>query len=547
MATINFCPPLIYDEIRPNISLGVLSLAAVARNCGHQAHIRDINAICADPGQLREIENFAGYLLSDHPDIIGFSTVCNSYPAAIRMAIACKRLRPDVYALMGGPQASATAEETLRAYDEIDGIMVGECETALKSFLNEFEHGRNWGNVPNLVWRNCLQLIRNQQAPLVENLDSLPLPAYDLSPFSIADTGGIPIEAGRGCPHRCSYCSTSRFWNGRIRMKSAHKLLEQIKALSAEYKPNKVAFVSDNFTGSPDFCLEFCRAVKAGGVKFKWSASACVDALNSNLTGKMAEAGCQHLYVGIDTNTAKVYKIIGKRMLDQAFVIKNMANANKAGIECTASFIVGFPGENLSDIRETLKLLLDVMFTGDRINIAQLHILTPNSGTPIAQNNIHRLEFDGFPPEPVCRLSKKDEAMIRSHPDVFTSFYTIRNDELSKAFLLSLCLIIIHMQNFPDTTLLLWRQERMRFLDLLLSQAEHLENDNTNWFMQNKAETIAMIYKFLQQRILPQLDNSKKMRKLLRHEYIINSTAVRLEFEGALRSKSYGERKRGVL
>ncbi|HAF95482.1 MAG: hypothetical protein A2X34_06815 [Elusimicrobia bacterium GWC2_51_8] len=535
MATITFCPPLIYNQIRLYNSLGVISLAAVARNCGHQVNIRDINIICTDTEQLGKIENFAGYLLSDRPDIIGFSTVYNSYPATIRMAIACKRLRPDVYVLMGGPMASATAEETLRAYNEIDGIMVGECEVALESFIKEFEHGRNWSNVPNLVWRNCSQLTRNQQAPLVENLDSLPLPAYDLSPFSLADAGTILIEAGRGCPHRCSYCSTSRFWNSRIRMKSAHKLLEQTKMLLAKYRTNNVKFVSDNFTGSPDFCLEFCKAVKADGVKFKWYTSACVDALNSNLTEKMAEAGCKSLFVGIETGTAKVHKIIGKRMLDQAFVIKNIINANKAGIGCTASFIVGFPGEDLSDVRETLKLLLDVMFAGNRRNIIQLHTLTPHSGTPIAQNNIHQLEFDGFSPGPECHLSKKDGTMIRSHPDIFTSFYTIKNDELSKAFLLRLCLIIIHMQNFPDTMLLLWRQERMRFLDLLLSQAKHLKKDDTNWFIQNRTETIALVYRFFRQRILPQLDNSKKMQETLLHEYMINKTAVRLEFESILR------------
>lgn len=524
MITMNLCSPLNYSwgKMEPCVPLGVLSLAAVALSQGHRVNVKDISTICKDANQLSHTERLAHYLTEGDPDVIGFSTVCNSYPTTIRLAAECKRQRPNTFVVFGGPQASASAEETLLEFPAVDAIIVGEAETALVEFLHAMENKKSWKEVPNLVWRQNSLIVRNTTAPMLQDIDSLPLPAYDLNPFPITKSKSIPVEAGRGCPYRCTYCSTSRFWGHRFRRKSASILLGQISTLLTRYRMQSVELVLDNFTSSPDYCREFCKAIMESGLRFKWGCSARIDIVDSTLAHEMAEAGCQELFFGIESGSSKILRNINKR-LDDSCVIENASGVVKAGITYTGSFIAGFPEENLSDIRKTLGFMFELRYVNDKRNFTHLHLLCPLPGTPILNQNLHRLEFDGLPSDiSICILADKDKDMIRSHPKIFSAFYSIQNNNISRNLLRRIYLIMNLMMELPYTTFLLWKREGMRLVDLIIDHASFLESDDTNIFSNNRVEVIGLVYRFIKNFLLSKVTNPEGLEDLLRYEYAVN-------------------------
>src|SRR5258706_16151410 len=201
-------------DVHPH--LGLISLAAVAEREGHHVAILDPkryvrSATLAYDGKLHR--NFGDILLAASPDAVGFTTLGCSFLFAVKVARYLKKARPGLPILLGGPHATILHREVMADFPEFDVIVRHEAEETFPCVLDSLE-SREFGAIPGLTWRSRSEpdtVHSTPGLPMVRDLDTLPIPRYDLYPVAELGLDAMRVEAGRGCPFMCTFCSTASF------------------------------------------------------------------------------------------------------------------------------------------------------------------------------------------------------------------------------------------------------------------------------------------------------------------------------------------------
>jgi radical SAM superfamily enzyme YgiQ (UPF0313 family) len=412
--------------------MGLLSLAAVLERAGHEPMIVDFNyEIDREVLRLDSsfFENAVRLIVARKPDLVGFSTMCNSFHITLKLARLLKRNAPHVPILLGGPQVSYVDEKTLSAFEFVDYVIRGEAEDSLPKFIAALHGEGSLASVPGLSYRAGPAIVRNPAAGPIENLDALPYPAWHLFPYDVA--GAYSIDVGRGCPFSCDFCCTSDFFARRFRLKSFDRLLQEIRWLQDTYGANAITFIHDLFTANRKWVRALCeRLMQEAGLEFSWSASARVDTVDGHLLQAMGKSGCRALFFGIESGSQSLQYRIKKR-LKISTVYPVAAAAAESGIAPTLSFIAGFPTETTQDLSETFELISQLVnIPGANI---QLHLMSPQLGTHDLQTHGDKLRLDGYFSDIASGPDAlTDIPMIRNYPDLFPSFYYYQNDHLPR-------------------------------------------------------------------------------------------------------------------
>ncbi len=407
-------------DVHPH--LGLLSLAAVAAADGHTVQIYDPKRLIK-AGKLTYdstlYEQSAAELLKLRPEAIGFTTLGCSFLFALNVAKLIKRSEPELPIMLGGPHATMLHRQILERFAQFDIVVRYEAEEILPAVLSNIER-RSFDGIPGLSWRGTVagDLHFNPGAPKIEDLDTLPIVSYDHYPVSELGLDLLRIEAGRGCPFMCTFCSTASFFQRSFRLKSAPRLVMELDRLHELYGFSDFKLDHDLFTVNKRKILEFCEAVK--NRSYRWRASARVDCVDSELLRKMAEAGCVGLYFGIETGSARMQQIAKKR-LDLELVEPTLALAEDLGIQTTASFITGYPEELEQDQADSLDLLGRCYGPSC---LPQLHMLAPEPGTPMFEQFGDKLEFDSYAgPYNAFLVGLDDERLVTAHRDIFSTYH----------------------------------------------------------------------------------------------------------------------------
>jgi radical SAM superfamily enzyme YgiQ (UPF0313 family) len=437
--------------IAEHAPMGILSLAAVLDQQGLQPEIVDLNQLYYEyvgSDHRRNGIDFCSYVNSALEkltvDVFGFSTICSSYPLTLRLARGVRATHPESQIILGGPQASVVDVPTLKTFPFIDLIVRGEAEETLLRVLDALYRERgNLAGIGGITYRTDQNVLRNPNAPVIEDLDSLPVAAFHLYPH-IKDCSYAPIEAGRGCPFACSFCSTNDFFRRRFRMKSPRVLIEQMKSIKNTYGIDSFDLIHDMFTVDRKKVVSFCEAVEQSGEELYWSCSARTDCLDDELIDQMARAGCNGIFFGVDTGSDRMQAIIHKRLnlTDAAARIKR---TNRHGIRHTVSLITGFPDETKEDLRGTINFLGDSL--RHRHAEIQLHLLAPLAETPITTEYSEQLVYDdifsdisfqGWEQDP------EERAMIIAHREIFPNFYAVPTRWLDREYLREVREFMLH-------------------------------------------------------------------------------------------------------
>jgi radical SAM superfamily enzyme YgiQ (UPF0313 family) len=462
-------PELTINTQKRSPQLGVMTLAAILREKGFRLKIVNLDDLyfaflraskvepmthLQDPADLTllrdgniersEIEKPVSFLsfVIEHLkslscDVFGLSSICSSYPLTLRLAQEVKRLNPNATLILGGPQASVVDVPTMRAFPCIDFIIRGEADETFPALLDLLFHSRfdSWEDIPGITFRRGEELIRNRNAPVIRDLDCLPLPAFELDPDLKDRAGGIHLEIGRGCPFTCTFCSTNDFFRRNFRLKSPGKMIEQITFIKQEYGIRYFSFVHDMYTIDRKRVVAFCRSVLACKEQFTWGCSARTDCIDDELLGLMAEAGCRGIFFGIETGSKRLQTVIDKKLdLDEAR--KRIECADRHGIKMSVALITGFPDETRDDLRDTVHFFIDSL----RFDHAepQISLLAPLAATPIHEQYKDQLVFDHIFSDMSHQGWQHDQAdveMIKTYPEVFPNFYAIPTKWLDRAYL----------------------------------------------------------------------------------------------------------------
>lgn len=414
--------------------LGLLSLASVLRESAISTRIVDFNYEIVQNGLPLDdefIDRAASLILETAPDVAGFSTMCNSFHISLQIAKRVKERSANIVILLGGPQVSFVDHETLVRFPFVDYVLRGEAEESLLVFFQAISGRANLCEVNGLTFREDGKVVQNCPPKTVEQLDSLPFPAWDLFPYNVE--GAYSIDVGRGCPFTCDFCSTSNFFQRRFRLKSFDKLVEEINWLQATYDAHGITFVHDLFTANRKWVQALCERLIAEQLKFVWSASARIDTVNEQLLNVMGQAGCMALFYGVETGSQELQNAMGKRLKIHTVLPVTEASL-KAGIAPTLSFIAGFPNETLTDLESTFNLIASLLeLPGTNV---QLHLMSPQSGTKDLNLYHERLKFDGYISDIVSgSRSISFHPWLIKYPNLFPSFYYFENENIERNLL----------------------------------------------------------------------------------------------------------------
>ena len=403
--------------------LGLLSLAAVARSGGHQPLIYDPKLDVAK-GLLSLnsdlYRRIAELILGQAPDVVGLTSLGCNFICTAKIAAWIRRLQPDVPILLGGPHATILDGPILKHFSQFDVIVRNEGENILLPVLDALAT-RNFRGISGISYREANQVVSNPGDPLIADLDELPWPAYDLWPIRELGLTSTRIEAGRGCPFSCTFCSTASFFGRRYRLKSAERLCAEMNFLNSSFGIRDFALTHDLFTVNRKKVLEFCDVVAP--FKYTWACSARMDCVDRELLTRMRAAGCRSIYYGLETGSTRMQKIVEKHQ-DLSIVDATLDTSKELGLFSTVSLITGYPQEEQPDQDDTLDLVGRCFLREPSELRIQLHLLTPEPGTKLMHDFAATLGYDGhitdfnFP-----TLEADDAAVMESLPDVFMNHH----------------------------------------------------------------------------------------------------------------------------
>ncbi|MCK4445138.1 MAG: cobalamin-dependent protein, partial [Thermoplasmata archaeon] len=194
---------------------------------------------------------------SAQPSIVATSGfTCNAYVCA-KVAEMAKKLNEETVTVIGGQHFTATADGSLRNYPEMDYIVRGEGEVTFVELIKALREGSDIGKVDGLSFKNNGEVVHTPDRELIQNLDSLPYPAYHLieknmNRYHFAMMAGkhtkyMIMEGARGCTYRCSFCTQWRHWGGKWRTKSPKRIADEMEFLYREYGGEFLWLTDDNF------------------------------------------------------------------------------------------------------------------------------------------------------------------------------------------------------------------------------------------------------------------------------------------------------------
>ena len=290
-------------------------------------------------------------------DLIGITATSFAFPVCREVAAAVKRVNPDVPIVVGGPHASVARESVLEE-KEIDFAIYGEGEVSLLELMEALEENPRSAasrlrEIQGLIFRDGENPIVNPPRKRIRDIDSLPLPPYDIFPMHKYDI--YPLVTSRGCPFACVYCASQAIL-GRIWVaKAPQKVVEEVEYLIANWGKRVFTIVDDSFNLKEDRVKEFCQLLLDKKLGIQWSACGIrADKTDPEMLRLMKESGCHGVSVGIESANPQVLKNIGKGETIKQ-IAEGIDRIKKAGINVCGMFMIGNPADTLETVKESIE------------------------------------------------------------------------------------------------------------------------------------------------------------------------------------------------
>lgn len=377
-----------FDDRRCQPPLGLAYLASFLKN-EHDILILD-SIVEGFDNVLKINEEFVRYglpyseikrrLESFSPDVVGvsclFTTQSENAHSICKLA---KETNRNIITVLGGAHPSALPQEELKDQN-VDFVIIGEGEYCFRDLLREIEGKGNFSSIEGMAFRENGAVKINPKRNFITNLDSLPFPAWDLLPFEkyskinrphgtqTKQAPFAPILTSRGCPNSCVFCSVHNIWGRNFRKRSVENVLSEIKYLINTFGIREIHFEDDNLTLDKKRATQIFKNLKERKYNLSWSTpnGIFIDTVDKEMLGVMKESGCYSVSFAIESGDKYVLaNLIGKR-LDLDRVPEVIRHSRSLGLETTAFFVIGFPGEKIKQLSNTFRFARSIK--ADNVN-----------------------------------------------------------------------------------------------------------------------------------------------------------------------------------
>jgi anaerobic magnesium-protoporphyrin IX monomethyl ester cyclase len=374
-------------------------------------------------------EQIASRVKEWSPDVVGLAIPFSGWwTAAYEVVCAIKNVNKDIVVVLTGLHPSTRPNECL-ANPGVDFVVIGEPEETMLELVGALE--KNKAGVAEVAGIGFVQngkTVITPPRPLVEDLDSLPLPARHLLPmdkyFEAVKENPLRGEirkpwamliTSRGCPNNCIFCSIHCVMGRKWRSRSPQNVIDEIESLVGTYKVKQIDFCDENLALNKKRLETICDLIVQKNLRFEWYTPNGVraDTVDENLLTKMKKSGCKVIRFAPESGSQRVVDQIIKKNLDLKKVEEAVVLSKKVGLKVGCFFVIGLIGETKQDIEETIKYAYKLRSLGaDKFYFS---IAMPLYGTELYE----QAKNGGF-----LKPGFNDEALAATEPLIETSEFT---------------------------------------------------------------------------------------------------------------------------
>ncbi|MFC1558372.1 B12-binding domain-containing radical SAM protein [candidate division KSB1 bacterium] len=313
----------------------------------------------------------------EKPYIFGVSCLTASIARGHKIAEILKKKFPDCIIIFGGIHPTVLPGETLEN-PNIDIVVKSEGEEILNELYSKLKNNEDFSDVKGISFRKGGEIIHNERAPLPDLNKMSSFPHYLFEKNIDKYEFGF-IASSRGCPYDCTFCSQRVISGKRFRYFPKEIVIEELDRLINKYNRTYITFMDDSFAINKKRVLELCDLIYEKGFHKK-AAFDCQmrgDKITEDLLVSLKRANFRTLYIGVETGSERLMKIINKGETVQQ-IIDGVKLAKKWGFSVPSAFLIGLPTETKEERNAAYKLAKKMKLDYVRFNNA-----TPYPGTKL--------------------------------------------------------------------------------------------------------------------------------------------------------------------
>jgi anaerobic magnesium-protoporphyrin IX monomethyl ester cyclase len=327
----------------------------------------------------KEIEQV---IADQNPEVLGITVTSDMYPSALKIAHIAKKILPKCKIIVGGVHATLRYQTVIKNKD-IDFVVRGEGEETLIELVKVLESKKKtYARIKGLSFKIGKKVVHNLDRPFIEDINKLPLPARDcvLFPELYRASDMNLIIASRGCPFRCTFCSSSQFWKHRYRTRYVDSIVRELEYVINTYDIKHFRFWDDIFTSNKEELIKLCKEIIRRKIhkKVHWNCLTRINSLDAERLYWLKKAGCTKICLGIESGSDKILESMNKNLTVKQ-TMNRVKQIRKAGFILHAYIIIGMPDELETDIFATMSLMKKI-----NAQVIMVHTLVPYPGTAVS-------------------------------------------------------------------------------------------------------------------------------------------------------------------
>jgi anaerobic magnesium-protoporphyrin IX monomethyl ester cyclase len=397
-----------YSAVPP---LGLAYLAAAVREAGHRVQVIDATGAALTTTLTREspagpldvtgltIPQVVGAVAPD-TEVIGISHMfLHQWPLLRDLAVALAHRYPRAKIVLGGENATSFHEHILGECASVHACVLGEGEQTFVSLLDHWATRAGAGAsddeglqaVAGVAYRDAAGAVRRTpSASRILDLDALPLPAWELFPVEAyldqRRSGGVdrgrsmPVLTSRGCPYKCSFCSSPQMWTTRYQRRSPARVVDEIAGYVERYSITNVDLNDLTAMLTKDWMIEFARTMIERGLKvsIQLPSGTRSEAVDAEAARWLYRAGVRNFCYAPESGSKNTLEQIHKKV-KLPHLRASLTAAIEAGLTTHASLIIGFPHEGPRELLDTYRFMLRMALDG--LDTVAVMVFAPYPGS----------------------------------------------------------------------------------------------------------------------------------------------------------------------
>jgi radical SAM superfamily enzyme YgiQ (UPF0313 family) len=370
--------------------IGAAYIASYLRHNGHDVYFIDAYGEAMDSFSKRKDFNLRGLnfaeIIDRIPAEVGIIALGNlfshAWPVVRDLAQELKKQFYGVPIVTGGIHPTSLPEFVL-SHELIDYVILGEGEQTMLELAERVVQKQPIEDLDGLAFMLDGKPVVNNKTRLIDDLDILPFPAYDMipinnyiearSPHGASRGRWLPMIATRGCPYACTFCTAETMWLTKWRSRSVENVVDEMEHWNKTLQITDFHFEDLTIVLNKRWALDFCNEILVRNLKITWQMpnGTRSEVVDDEIIEKLKDSGCTNITFAPESGSYKTL-IQVKKELDLENIVRASKRAIKKKMVVCCFFIIGFPHETLSEIKETYKFIRRLA----RIGVNEISITT---------------------------------------------------------------------------------------------------------------------------------------------------------------------------